>query len=83
MAATAAQIPPITKQTLDDYRDHRLHPGRGIREVLSNDLRGAFTYCDEATCRALPVILSYISTFPRESWGSPAAVNQWLSRGRA
>lgn len=82
-ATDVSRIPPTIRKTLDDYRDHHLQPGAGLRYVLGNDLASALMFCDAPTCAAMPAILSYLSTFPRGSWGSPDAVARWLSRAVA
>ncbi len=78
-----SRIPPMIRKTLDDYRDHHLRPGSGIRAVLSNQLAHAFSFCDEQTCSAMRAILAYVDTFPRDSWGSPEVVSRWLAKAVA
>jgi hypothetical protein len=59
-------------------------PGHFLQAVLSNDLAEACGRADEVNRRALYNYVFLLHNFaPSTAWGSPAAFNAWLERGRA
>lgn len=73
-------IPPVAKQTIDDYVNLGLQPGDFIRAVLTNNLKEAFGRADSENREAMFDIVSYCyNHIPASCWGSPEAVEAWLS----
>ena len=73
-------IPESTIRTLTRYVEKRIQAGGFLTHVLCSDLFGAYSYADERNTEALPLIVKYIyNELPGGCWGSPEAVDQWLS----
>jgi hypothetical protein len=78
------RIPPMTRLTIDNYAQHGLQPGSGIRAVLEGNLFTAMARCDEETIIALPAIVRYINDALHPSiYGSPEGVSRWIAKVRA
>lgn len=74
------RIPPMVRQTLDDYGKHGLQPGAGVRAILAGDLFGAIARVDVDTMAALPAIVTYVERFlPRNSYGTSERVDAWIA----
>lgn len=81
---TAAALPPRIKRALDDYAANGLRTGDCLYAVLTNDLRLAFARADAEVSRAMPAILTYItSNLPASSWGTVELVEAWIRRPRS
>lgn len=75
------RIPPILRQSIDDYRDHGLRPDQFLCAVLAGDLFGAMARADEPSMLALPAIVTWIrSELPDAAMGSYASVDGWIKR---
>ena len=73
-------IPDSTLNTLDMYVHHRTRTGGFLQSVLENDLMGAVEKADKYNRLALADIVQYIfNEMPMGCWGSPEAVEDWLS----
>lgn len=71
----------VNTDSLDRYIDSRLPVGDFLRSVLENDLKGAVGRADSVNLYVIPAYVAYLyNRAPAECWGSPAAVNAWLSR---
>lgn len=72
-------IPQHTKQTIDDYVNHKYEPGSFVYAVLSNNLIEAFNRADDINLQYMKDIVSYVyNKIPQECWGSPKIVENWL-----
>ncbi len=72
------RIPPLTRQTLDDYAKHGMQPGDCLRAVLAGDLFAAFARADDLTAAAMPAIVVYVRRLPAAAWGSYQVVQAWI-----
>ena len=72
------RIPPVTRQTIDDYSKHGLQPGHCVRAILAGDLFMAFERADDETASAMPAIVAYVRRLPAGAFGSYRAVQDWL-----
>ncbi len=73
-------IPPLVKDAIDRYVEHRHTPGRFVRRVLCNDLTGAVLHADEDSLAALLEIVRYaFNKIPYSYWGSAEKVAAWLA----
>ena len=78
----AENIPAHFRQSLVNYFEHRLQPGRWMRYVLENNLTGAMLMGDEAAVLSLRYMVPWLhNTAPSEAWGSPEKVSAWLEEG--
>ncbi len=74
-------IPEHTKDALDRYVNDRLPPGGFLTAVLSNDLKGAVARADHINIQHIPdIVIHCFNEIPSGCWGSPEAVERWLSR---
>lgn len=63
------------------YADCGIEPGHFLRACLENNLREAVGRADPAAMAQLAVIVAYIyNEIPGNCWGSPDAVDAWLSQ---
>jgi hypothetical protein len=78
------RIPPMIRQTLDDYGKRGLPPGDCLRAVLCGDLFLAFARADDETSTAMPAIIVYITErLPAGSFGNYALVADWIAARKA
>ncbi len=74
-------LPPMVKETLDEYVKNRRPTGDFLRCVLSNDLFGAIGRADEISIRFIREICSYIyCKIPSCCWGSDKKYYQWIDK---
>ena len=73
-------ISDVYLEALDRYIKEGVHPGGFLSKVLSNDLMGAMVDADDCGKRCLPELLHLIlNHFPTKSFGSPSAIDGWIS----
>ena len=83
MTETTYNIPDGIRDAIDNYVEHRWHPGGFTTAVLENDLRGAIGRADTFSMDALKDIVMYCHwEIPGDCWGSPEAVRAWLEAGQ-
>lgn len=64
---------------LERYLNRGIMPGGFLTAVLENDLKGAFGRADQDNAANLRNIVGYCyHHIPSSSWGSRAAVEQWV-----
>lgn len=67
---------------LERYFEHHIPPGSFLTAVLSNDLMDAARRADSANQYRLFDYCRFLETYaPRSSYGSPEAVQKWLTNG--
>lgn len=67
-------------EALDRYVKEGVRPGGFLSKVLSNDLMGAMGAADDSGKRCLPELSRLIfNHLPMKSYGSPSAVEGWIS----
>jgi len=72
-------IPEHTKQQIDLYVAHEIHPGGFLYALLTNNLKETCMRADEMNQRAIFDIVSYLyNNTPMDCWGSKERVNAWL-----
>ena len=74
-----AQLPPLSAEGARNYVKLRLHPGGFLRAVLENDLALAFGRADQKNTEVMGVWARWLGLIPRDCWGSPQKVNDWLA----
>ena len=73
-------IPKATRQALRRYGEDHKPTGGFLYAVLCNRFVEACARADEPNRKALDQIARLVyETLPSESWGSPDAVDKWLS----
>jgi hypothetical protein len=71
----------ITKNSIDNYVNHKLEPGSFVKAVLANDLVGAFSYADQDNVSSLRETVLYMyNHIPSNVWGSYEKVKSHLNR---
>lgn len=71
---------PATAVCLDNYLEHRRHPGDFLAAVLSNDLKEAFARADTWNITRMHIIVAFLwSHVPAVAWGSREAFRAWLA----
>lgn len=76
----APNLPSETFEALRNYVENHRAPGGFLRAVLSNDLMEAVAQANCESLDALPEICGYVfSELPGDCWGSPEAVEAWVS----
>lgn len=71
------------RESLEMYRDHRIHPGGCLTAFLSNDLRGFLASADAHTLASVKAIYTWCrNELPHIAWGSGDHVVAWLDGGR-
>jgi len=76
-------VPLYTFEGLNDYASERRPPSGFLRALLENDLEMTVARADAANLSHLRETLRHArATLPRESWGSPQAVREWLRETR-
>lgn len=74
-----SDLPRRIEHALIQYQYHHVHPGGFVRNVLENDLRGAFAYADLECRQKLYDIMKYVYNYmPADCWGDCETVNKWL-----
>ena len=77
-------VPTYLRESLDLYAERGIPPGGCLLALLSGDLSDAFARADPITTAAMPAIASYIvNRLPRDSYGGPEIVAEWIARHRA
>jgi len=72
-------IPPYMRQSLIEYVVSHRKPGHFLTAVLMNDLTGAVSQADSNNRQVLPSwIMLLCNHVPRNCWGSPEKVNDWV-----
>lgn len=75
------KVPVHTLEALNLYVNHRISPGSFLREVLSNDLNGAFACADDLNIANMYAIVCHChNNTPAECWGSEEAFHNWISK---
>jgi hypothetical protein len=78
-----ANIPAITKDTMDRYANNGYPMGHFLTAVFSNDLVGAVNHADEQNLGNLKLIVQYMyNQLPSGCWGSKEAVKAWIEMDR-
>jgi hypothetical protein len=73
--------PAEIRSSLAAYAEAGLMPGGFLQAVLANDLMDAVARADSFNIEMLPVIATYVREhMPPASWGSRAAVDEWVRR---
>lgn len=74
------RVPPLIRETLDDYGKHGTPPGDCTRAILCGDLYLAYARADDETASSMPAIVRYIEErLPAGSFGSRELVADWLA----
>lgn len=72
-------IPPDTQTTLTNYLLHGFPPGGFVTSMLTGDLYRALQTADIANRQSMWVVgMWIIRNAPRQSWGSPEAMQHWI-----
>ena len=67
---------------VERYLEQGIHPGGFMESVITNDLRGAIMRADSDNLRVLPDWIAWWMQYaPADSWGSYAAMHQWIESG--
>jgi hypothetical protein len=74
-----AAIPPLVRNAVLRYVEHRIPPGSAVRSLFENDLRGFIGRADEDTLAAVRPLMWTLSECPNECQGSPEKVEKWLA----
>jgi hypothetical protein len=76
------RMPYYTLAGLADYVANRTPKGSFLTAVLSNDLKSAVWHADIKNTESLVDIVKFIyNNIPANSWGSDAAVQNWIKQG--
>ena len=74
-----SRIPPLVKETIDEYVRIGQPVGSFTEAVLSNDLCAAIARADQMSMPAIPAIVGYIyNECPSGCWGSQDKVDEWI-----
>lgn len=67
---------------LNNYINHGVIPGQFLQAVITNDLRRAVSYADNANLAVLPLYVRFLyNRCPLVSWGSLDLMNSWHLQG--
>lgn len=73
-------IPPYMWAGIERYMVHRIQPGHFLTALFSNDLMEAFARADDENGANMRRYAQFLYNYaPRGSYGSPAAVREWLN----
>ena len=79
-------IPDYMQYGLIHYFEQRQPTGDFLRAVLENDLIGAFIFADDENKEYMRSYVMWLYNCPPgrspNTWGSPAAVENWLAGAR-
>ena len=81
------KLPLGARDSMKQYIEVGQPPGAFMRAVLSNDLVGAFMYCDDINRYAMWEYANFLynelpaRSHPNSPWGSEEKVNAWIDRG--
>ncbi len=71
-------IPAHTMYALRNYVDHGVRTGDFLRNVIANNLFGAFSHADLDNRAAIGPLVKYIyNRCPQQCWGSQEAFDAW------
>lgn len=77
------RIPEHCRDGLYLYLTEGRPVGGFLTALLKNDLRDAVNRADEKNVHALGAYVVLLTSYaPASAWGSPAAVDAWLTKGR-
>ena len=72
-------IPEHTRHSLMLYVTEGLRPGRGLQNILGNNLFSTVACCDDATLAVLRPLITWVHSFaPSQCHGSKQKVDEWL-----
>jgi len=75
-------IPPLVRETLDEYVRIGRPPGGFVRAVLENKLIGAYGAADQESTAAMHAIVMYVyHHVPEVCLGSREVVDAWIAQG--
>jgi hypothetical protein len=73
-------IPPYMWGGIERYMISRIPPGHFLTALLSNNLMEAFARADDLNQANMQRYCQFLYNYaPRGSYGSPAAVREWLN----
>jgi hypothetical protein len=74
-------VPEHLHAALRRYLEQHIMTGSFLEAVLTNDLEGACLRGDAISLSRLASIVEYLhNCAPREAWGSPKKVGDWVAR---
>lgn len=77
-------IPPYMWGGIERYMVHRVQPGHFLMALFSNDLMEAFARADDENGANMRRYAQFLYNYaPRGSYGSAAAVREWLNPTQA
>jgi len=75
-------LPGHIADGVKDYIEKGCPTGDFLRNVISNDLKGAFYHADDTNRRRMFDIVSFFYNYcPTVAWGSPEAYKFWVEVG--
>jgi hypothetical protein len=81
MLDPAEECPVEFQNALRNYAERHQNPGRFLRAVLANDLRGAYGQCPPQHRAHLGSVVSYVCwELPCNCHGSDQLVKEWISQ---